>query len=236
VKKAFVLAVACSTLFLCATLSVVASGKYKINYEFSPDGKTVRVTNPPASVVPGPEPEASSKTIFSNFSHYKLATYFSIWGETIAQGGQNYPFQTWQAVAFTPTANATATKIEVSASRQGGGNAGFEVGLYADNNGVPGSVLQSVHVSNLSQYGQCCEVATANLSPGVAVTAGTQYWVAVTTTADDTDIYAWAFNSTNMTAQPAAGWCYGSEEYCGSDSGIWVAYSYVQLGFAVLGQ
>ncbi len=234
-KKMIGLSLACFALFASATFTVLASGKKNINYEFSADGRFVRATSPPASIMPGPEPDAKTKKIFSNFSRYKLATYFSIWGNTIAQGGSEFPFQTWVAEAFTPTANATVTKIETSAGRQSSGNGGFEIGLYTDAAGVPGTVLQTVHVSNLPQYGQCCDVSTANFTTGVQVTAGTQYWVVVSTTSQDPDIYAWAFNSTNMTAQPAASWCLGSSTYCGSNSGVWVPYSYVQLGFAVFG-
>ncbi|MGC2447572.1 MAG: hypothetical protein WA477_08005, partial [Candidatus Sulfotelmatobacter sp.] len=63
----------------------------------------------------------------------------------------------------------------------------------------------------------------------------TQYWVAVTTTSEDTDIFGWNFNTTNMTAMPSASWCLGSSTYCGSNSGRWVPYSYTQLGFRVVG-
>jgi hypothetical protein len=35
-------------------------------------------------------------------------------GDTIAQGGSDFPFQTWTAVPFTPTANATVTRIEAA--------------------------------------------------------------------------------------------------------------------------
>lgn len=240
VKKAIVVSLACLALFMCATLSVLASGKNKISYEFSPDGRFVRATNPSSEIIPAAEPDVKdnvkTKKIFTNFSHYKLATYFSIWGNTIAQGGSNFPFQAWVAEAFTPTADATVTKIETSAGRQSSGSGGFEISLYSDAAGVPGTVLQTVHVTSLPQYGECCDVSTANFATGVPVTAGTQYWVVVSTTSQDPDIYAWAFNSTNMSAQPAASWCKGSSTYCGSNSGVWVPYNYVQLGFAVLGQ
>jgi hypothetical protein len=236
VKKVIVVSLACLTLFTCATLSVLASGKNKINYEFSPDGRFVRATNPPSGIIPAAEPDAKTKKIFSNFSHYKVATYFSIWGNTIAQGGADFPFQTWVAEAFTPTADATVTKIETSAGRQSSGTDGFEISLYSDAAGIPGTVLQTVHVSTLPTYGQCCEVSTATFATGVPVTAGTQYWVVVSTTSQDTDIYAWAFNSSNMDNQLAASWCKGSSTYCGSNSGVWTPYSYVQLGFAVFGQ
>jgi hypothetical protein len=230
---------ACLTLFTGATLSVLAFGNNKISYEFSPDGRFVRA-NSSAEIIPAAEPDAKdnvkTKKIFTNFSRYKLATYFSIWGNTIAQGGQNFPFQAWVGEAFTPTTDATVTKIETSAGRQSSGSHGFEISLYSDAAGVPGTVLQTVHVDNLPQYGQCCDVSTANFTTGVPVTAGTQYWVVVSTTSQDTDIYAWAFNSSNMSAQPAASWCKGASTYCGSNSGVWVPYSYVQLGFAVFGQ
>jgi hypothetical protein len=231
------LSLACFALFACATFTVLASGKNKIDisYEFSADGRFVRATNPPAEIIPTAEPDVKTRKIFTNFSHYKLATYFSIWGNTIAQGGSNFPFQTWVAEAFTPAADATVTKIETSAGRQSSGSSGFEISLYSDAAGVPGTVLATTHVSNLPQYGQCCDVSTANFPTGAPVTAGTQYWVVVSTTAQDTDIYAWAFNSSNMGAQPAASWCKGASTYCGSSSGVWVPYSYVQLGFAVFG-
>jgi hypothetical protein len=234
-KKIVTLSLACVTLLMLATQTTVAANKGKINYEFSTDGKTVRVINPPAPV-PGPQDDATVTTIASNFSRYPLATYFSIWGNTVAQGGSNFPFQTWVAVAFTPTADATVKRIQVSAGRQSSGTHGFEVSLNSDASGVPGTVLATVHVSNLPTYGQCCQVATANITSGVPVTAGTQYWVVVSTTTQDTDIYAWPFNSTDMSNHPAASWCLGSSTYCGSNSGVWVPYSYVQLGFAVFGQ
>ena len=184
-KKIVVFSLACMALFACATLSVLASGKNKLSFEFSPDGRFVRVTNPSSEIIPAPDVKdnvqdnVKTKKIFTNFSHYKLATYFSIWGNTIAQGGSNFPFQTWVAEAFTPAADATVTKIETSAGRQSSGSHGFEISLYSDASGVPGSVLQTVHVDSLPQYGECCDVSTANFMTGVPVTAGTQYWVVV---------------------------------------------------------
>lgn len=236
--KIITLSVSCVALITCAVLTLRAAGGGN-KFEFSADGRFVRATSPSTTKVPGPVEDAKLTTIFSNFSTYPEATYFSIWGNTIAQGGANFPFQTWVADAFTPTANANVTEIQVSAGRQGGGNAGFEIGLYADAGGIPGAVLKSVHLagSKLPSYGECCGVATAKFSGGgIPVTAGTQYWVAVTTTAADTNIYAWAFNSTNMSPQLIAGWCSGAETYCGSNDGVWVSSEYVQHGFAVFGK
>jgi len=201
---------------------------------FTTDLKHVMAAEVPPPIAPARE-DAALTVIAGNFSRYPLATYFSVWGNTIAQGGSNFPFQVWEAMPFTPKANATVTKIEVSAGRQGGGTAGFELGLYSDDNGVPGNLIAGAHVSKLPMYGQCCAVASVSDPAGIAVSAGTQYWVVVSTNAQDTDIYAWAFNSTNMTASLAAEWCQGSSTYCGNNSGKWIPYSYVQLGFQVLG-
>jgi hypothetical protein len=230
-KKRIALSV--SSLVLFASLNLAALGQNQ--YVFSPDLKSVRATQAPTHITPAPKEDAALTTIAGNFSRYPEATYFSVWGNTIAQGGENFPFQVWEAIPFTPTADATVTKLEVSAGRQGGGTAGFELGLYNDAGGVPGTVIKSEHVTNLPAYGECCAVAEADDPAGIPVTAGTQYWVVVSTTAADTDIYAWAFNSTNMTATLAAEWCQGSSTYCGENSGKWTAYQYVQLGFNVLG-
>ncbi|MGO9650091.1 MAG: choice-of-anchor R domain-containing protein [Terriglobales bacterium] len=230
-KKRIALSV--SSLVLFASLNLAALGQNQ--YVFSPDLKSVRATQAPTHITPAPKRDAALTTIAGNFSRYPEATYFSVWGNTIAQGGENFPFQVWEAIPFTPTADATVTKLQVSAGRQGGGTAGFELGLYNDAGGVPGTVIKSEHVTNLPAYGECCAVAEADDPAGIPVIAGTQYWVVVSTTAEDTDIYAWAFNSTNMTATLAAEWCQGSSTYCGENSGKWSPYQYVQLGFNVLG-
>jgi hypothetical protein len=220
-------------LFTLASFNLTAANK--INYAFSQDGRTVWATNAPARTTPPPDIEAGSRIIAGNFSKYPNATYFSIWGNTVAQGGANFPFQTWVAVAFTPQTDATVTKFAASAGRQGGGTSGFELSLYNDVGGVPGTPLKSVHISKLPVYGQCCDLAIASAPEGIPVTAGTQYWVVVSTTPNDPDIYAWAYNSTDMRAHLAASWCQGPSNYCGANSGKWVPFNYVQLGFAVVG-
>jgi len=227
------LALAAFSLVLFATLNLAAFAQSQ--YVFSPDRKSVKATQAPAHITPTPKQDAGLTIIAGNFSRYPDATYFSVFGNTIAQGGVNFPFQVWEAMPFTPTANATVTKLQVSAGRQGSGTAGFELSLYNDANGVPGTPIATAHISNLPSYGECCAVAEVSDPAGIPVTAGTQYWVVVSTTSEDTDIYAWAFNSTNMTATLAAEWCEGSSTYCGQNSGKWTAYQYVQLGFNVLG-
>jgi hypothetical protein len=227
------LALSASSLVLFATLNLAAFAQNQS--VFSPDLKFVRAAHAPTHITPAPKEDATLITIAGNFSRYPDATYFSVFGNTIAQGGVNFPFQVWEAMPFTPTANANVTKLQVSAGRQGSGTAGFELSLYNDANGLPGTPIATAHVSNLPIYGECCAVAEVDDPAGVPVAAGTQYWVVVSTTSEDPDIYAWAFNSSNMTATLAAEWCQGTSTYCGANSGKWTAYQYVQLGFNVLG-
>ena len=231
-KKPFLVKMFGMSLLLLASMVMAQSGESK--FEFSSDGRTVRAINPSSEVIAGRAVDRNLTTIAGNFSTYPYALYFSVWGNTIAQGGSNFPFQIWQAEAFTPAVNATVTEIDVSLGDQSGGSAGIEVGLYDDASGIPGNKIKSVHVSKLPRYGECCGVTTATFK-GIPVKAGTQYWVLISTTTKDTDIYAWAFNSTDMRAHLAAYRCTGSQNYCGNNSGKWVAYQYVKNGFQVLG-
>lgn len=234
-KKTLVLSASFVALLAMASLTLKASGNH--TYDYGPDGKLVRVVNPSTTTTAAPAVDTKFTLVAGNISAYPQAAFFSIFGNTVAQGGANFPFQTWVANPFTPSANANLAAIQVAVGRLGSGTSGFEVGLYNDAAGVPGTLIKSVHIpgSKVPAYGQCCELDTASFS-GVSVTAGTQYWVAATTTASDLDIYGWNFNTTNMSALPSASWCMGSTTYCGSNSGIWVPYSYTQLAFRVLGQ
>jgi hypothetical protein len=234
VKKIIVRSISCLVLLAVASLALMASRKSE--FQFSQDLRTVSASKVPSYITPAPGEDANLTTIAGNFSRYPNATYFSIWGETIDQGVNGYPFQTWAGVAFTPTADATVTRIETSAGRQGGGSAGFELGLWNDVNGVPGKPIKSFHVAKLPAYGQCCSVSVVNDKAGIPVKGGTQYWIVVSTTPKDVDIYAWAYNSTDMRAKSVAYWCKGSSTYCGNNSGKWILNQYVQYGFKVLGQ
>ena len=63
-----------------------------------------------------------------------------------------------------------------------------------------------------------------NDKAGIAVTGGTQYWIAATTTTKDVFQGGWAFNSTDMRSHPIASYCKGPSTYCGkTDNGKWVA-------------
>lgn len=232
VKKKIVVFVFCVAVILIASMALVASGGNK--FTFSQDLRTVRANNLPAHITPAPAVDEHLSVIAGNFSSYANATYFSIYGNTIDQGVNGYPFLIWQGEAFTPAADATVKQIQVGVGDLNAGYGSIEVSLYDDNNGVPGNVLKAVNVKNVQPYGECCAPTTAKLGTGIPVTAGTQYWVVVSTTPRDRDIYGWNFNTTDMTAQLGAGYCV-STTYC-SQSGVWVPYLYTQNAFQVLGK
>lgn len=231
-KKKIAISVSCLIVVLLASMALVASGANK--FAFSPDLRTVRANNPPAQVTPAPAIDEHLTVIAGNFSTYPYATYFNIFGNTIDQGVNGYPFLIWMGNAFTPAADATVKQIQVGVGDLNFGYGSIEVSLYDDNNGVPGSALKSVKVNDVQDYGDCCAPTTARLGEGIPVTAGTQYWVVVSTTPKDVDIYGWNFNTTNMTPQLVAGYCV-STTYC-SQSGVWVPEQYVQNAFQVLGK
>jgi hypothetical protein len=212
-------------------MALVAAGGDK--FTFSSDLRTVTAKNAPSKVTPAPANDEGLSVIAGNFSSYSNATYFSIFGNTIDQGVNGYPFLIWQAEAFTPAADATVKEIQVGMGDLDSGEGSIEISLYDDASGVPGTSLKSVSVKDVQDYGQCCAPTTAKLGSGIPVTAGTQYWVVVSTTKKDTDIYGWNFNTTDMSPQLAASYCV-STKYC-NVSGQWVAYTYTQNAFQVLG-
>jgi len=134
-------------------------------------------------------------TIFSDFgtpaaTNAWVGTGYYILGPTNALGDSQQTI----AVAFTPTAAVHATKIEVPVQCNvftgtvcTAGQNKFEQSLQADCAGVPcgvpiaGTSFQQ-QVANTVFY-TCCTAADAKVqsfaTPGVALTAGTQYWVVV---------------------------------------------------------
>lgn len=159
---------------------------------------------------------AGLNTIFSNFAtEYPLGIYWCCEGATIS-GPKSFPLdiEWWHAAAFTPTANATVKKIEVSVGYLSGNDASVILSLNADNAGIPGAELAQWNVSDLGEAGTCCSVQVGT-STGVTLSAGQQYWVVVST-APDSDVNAsWNvsendqidfFLNSGLTNQNSSGW------------------------------
>jgi len=234
-KPVVVTVVGLSVLMLIGVAALAAAGSHK-GYVISNDGRTVTATKMSQSVTPAHR-DAKLQTIAGNLSTYPFGTYFCCFGNTVAQEGSGgFPFTTWVAIPFTPTADATVTRIEASVGTFGGVSE-FELSIREDASGLPGKALKSFHVTTPPTYGTCCTLDVGNDKAGIALTGGTQYWIAATTTKKDVFEGGWAFNSTDMRSYPIASYCSGSSTYCGNNSGKWVAgQSGDPLpGYAILG-
>src|SRR5277367_5700244 len=236
IRKPVVLTVVGITvLALIGVAALAAAGTHK-GYVISDDGRTVTATRMPQFTTPALS-DAKLKTIAGNLSTYPFGTFFCCFGNTVAQEGSGgFPFTTWVAIPFTPAADATVSRIEASVGTFGG-TSEFELSIREDKAGVPGKAIKSFHITTAPQYGACCTLDVGKDKAGIPVTAGTQYWIAATTTSKDTFEGGWAFNSTDMRSYPIASYCSGSSTYCGNNSGKWVAgQSGDPLpGYAILG-
>ncbi|MGA8490512.1 MAG: choice-of-anchor R domain-containing protein [Terriglobales bacterium] len=224
VKSPLVRVILCLAVLALIGVTALALGT-KSNFITTKDGRLAIATKAPSVIIPYDAlHDAGLKTIAGNLSTYPYGTFFCCFGNTIAQeGSYGFPFTTWVAIPFTPTANATVTRIEASVGTFENPSE-FELSLREDNNGLPGKVLKSVHIKNPSQYGACCTLDVGNDTAGIPVTKGTQYWIAATTRSKDVFEGGWAFNSTDMRSHPIASYCKGSSTYCGTtNNGKWVA-------------
>ena len=212
------LCLAALTLVALAALAVSS----KSNYSFSQDWRTVTAAKAPSFITPTNH-DATLKTIAGNLSTYPYGVFFCCFGNTISGGGSDFlSTQFWVAIPFTPTADATVTRVEVSVGTFGGSDAGaFRIQLLADNNNSPGSPIKSFTISSEPNYGACCTLDVGKDKAGIPVTAGTQYWIAVTTSKKQTAFAGgWAFNSTDMRSHEIASWCSPTDTYC-SAGGVW---------------
>ncbi|HEX8817184.1 MAG TPA: choice-of-anchor R domain-containing protein [Terriglobales bacterium] len=217
------IAISCLALLACATM-LLASPKHS-NVTFSPDYKRVIATGSSTHIIPNVEPPSDKKVISGNLSSYPNGTYFCCFGYTIAGTGEGFPFEVWEAIAFTPASNATVTGIKAAIGTFGG-TAGFQLGLYTDDGGVPGTALKSFHISNPPTYGTCCVVDSGRDGNGIPVTGGTQYWLVAKVGPNDNDFEGgWNMNVTDQRVgeYTVASYCLGSSTYCGSNSGKWTA-------------
>jgi hypothetical protein len=182
---------------------------------------TVAMRGPSKFFIPMERQEPGLKVIYSNLGSGS-SVYNCCTGWTISSVGSIIGGQNWIGEGFTPTANATVTRIRVGVGYVTGTN-GVAFALANDSGGLPGTIIRKWTRQNLPTFGTCCTVKAGDDS--IPVTAGTQYWVLVLTgrkTADTWD----AFNLDNSATGPLAN---------NTGSG-WVNQGVNQQGaFAVLG-
>jgi hypothetical protein len=178
-------------LAMVSGLPAGAASKHAIDARRTP---RVVSASPSSESLPGRVVDDGLVEIYSNLSQfYPLGRYWCC----TAYGIEN-PFAV--AVPFTPSFDATVTKVRIAVSASGG-NDTITVSIHEDAGGLPGNVLQSFELSDLPFFGTCCEVAAS--SANVPVSAGSQYWIAIAPS-DETSEATWNWNVTNQTTQPFA--------------------------------
>jgi hypothetical protein len=212
-----------SLLTLAGIVALAAGGHHGVIT--SQDGRLTIAQQGPSHINHWIERDAALTTIAGNLSRYPNGIFFCCYGFTISGSGSIIGSNNWVAVPFTPAANYSVKKVEVSVGFVTGVN-GVTVSLNADSGGVPGAALASADLSGLESYGSCCTLAVAGGGGGLPVAQGTQYWVVVSTdSTTNTTWDAWAFNSTDMRLFPIAS----------SQGAGWTAGQNLLPGYAVLG-
>jgi hypothetical protein len=168
---------------------------------------TVAMRGPSEFFTPMERDEAGLKTIYSNLGTGRRV-YDDSTGWTI--GGAGSPVgQMWVAEPFTPTSDATVTRLKVAVGYVTGTN-GVSIALADDKEGVPGKFLKQWFKTGLPNGGTCCVLQVENDAAGIPVKAGVQYWVVVKTSAktndtwDDFDFSNHA--SSQMATNTGSGW------------------------------
>ncbi len=203
-------------LVVLAFAGTTAVSAGNVGTSVSKDKRTTFVARGSSKFTTPPAHEKGLKAIFSNVGTlYPKGLYFCCYGDTISGPSSPIGETIWLAAGFTPANDATVTEIDVGVGWVEGTNA-IVIGLYADDGGVPGKLLHSFKASGLGTFGDCCDLAVGKDKKGVAVTAGTPYWVGVTTNSKDADIWAaWNFNSTDQI---------DSVPLAGSDGTTWTSF------------
>jgi hypothetical protein len=172
-------------------LSVSTFAAKKAEVVMSRDGRKMYVTKGGHAVARATSSDSGPVTIFSNIGKvYPRGTYFccesySITGPKASGRLPEY----WLAVAFTPTADHVVTMVEVAVNLLDGADH-LVLSLNSDANGLPGASIKSWSLRSLPAAGDCCAVGTGKDRAGISVTAGTQYWIVLSTDGADSDTFA----------------------------------------------
>jgi hypothetical protein len=156
----------------------------------------------PGQAVPGDAAKAFDETcglvpvaavvVFSNLGPGD--TYAARGGWTVY--GSAAPLDTDRASPFVPLADYVLDSIQIALTWSGGTNAA-QVWLMSDAGDVPGTILETFEVTNLPAFGTTdSTLATASSIARPVLSAGVQYWLAVSATSDG----SFAFN-TNVIGQ-----------------------------------
>lgn len=166
---------------------------------------------------------------------YPKGRYWCCGGATVSGPKAPTQVQWWEGVPFTPNKDYLLKAIVVAIGYVSGTNE-VVLNLNNDENGLPGSVIQSWTIDSLPSAGTCCSVSVRSNEAGIPVTQGTQYWITATTDQNDSNLLAeWEDNDVDQTDPvPSAALCLGN--LCGENNGKWVPFVQTPgLAMAVLG-
>jgi hypothetical protein len=139
--------------------------------------------------VPPQETPAGLTVIYSNL-YTKTDLYNEHDGWTVS-GPDSSVGTSFVAIPFTPKSDSHVSEVGVPVHYVGSGANQVNLSLYADADGIPGTLLAGpVTVKNLALWGTCCTLTMAKFAP-IAVTGGLQYWVVADTplTGTGSDFY-----------------------------------------------
>lgn len=124
-------------------------------------------------------PGQHTVAITSTFSVPTATSSSMLVGDSNIEGSSDgNPANSAQAWSFTASASGSASSISFYVD-SGNAASALQLGLYSSSNGAPGSLLGSASVSSPKAGAW----NTATLSGGASVVSGTQYWLAVLSTA-----------------------------------------------------
>lgn len=147
-------------------------------------GTKVQALGPPKAArreAPSPDVSApaASVTIFTNLGPTSTDLYGAGAGIYVAGKSAFDTSEVWQALPFTAKANSHA-KTLAAAVGYVSGTKKVNLGIYGDNGGTVGTLLPGGEggTTEIPDFGDCCGLAKVTLpGAGVALTAGTQYWL-----------------------------------------------------------
>jgi hypothetical protein len=225
------------TITVLVLASLTAFGASKDGIALSKDGRMTISTVPAQKATRNAVNDEGLVTIFDNIgTDYPNGAYWCCLGYTVTGRNAISNFaELWEGAAFTPTAAAHVTTVEVALSYESGTNA-FVVGLYTDASGLPGTALKMWNVSNLPAFGSCCVFVTETDPAGISVEANTQYWIVVRANAPDS-YGVWNLNVTDQVdSMTTAYYCSPSKDGpCPTNNAWFAAPSTPGLAFAVKG-
>jgi hypothetical protein len=128
--------------------------------------------------------DAKLVKIFDNLGASPSGPYWGGVQVVIVGGSGNSEFPSTQiAAAFTPSASASATEVEVAAvtpSLPGYEGSGFTLSVNVDDKGVPGKALITAQLPDLpSDPPLCCSLIVGKVPHGLSLKADKQYWVVI---------------------------------------------------------